>query len=125
MCALIHTRLCTALPLILIQVGYVWNFVGAIGGTLILYVFPPLFLLRLRYFAKLKLSAQSGVSMWTLHMSCSLWKDLVAMGIILLGVFVLVAGNYVAVEAIVKQNHAARGSCVQFNCLLADNNTHY
>ncbi len=98
---------------------------GAIGGTLILYVFPPLFLLRLRYFAKLKLSAQSGVSMRTLHMSCSLWKDLVAVGIILLGVFVLVAGNYVAVEAIVKQSHVSRGSCAQFNCLLAENNTYY
>ena len=31
------------------QVGLVWNFVGSIGGTLVLYIFPAAFFLRLRY----------------------------------------------------------------------------
>ena len=100
-----------------------WNFVGAIGGTLILYIFPPLFLLRLRYFANLKLASHMGtVSKWSLYRNFSSWKDLVAMAIILLGVFVLVAGNYVAVEAIVKRSHESSFLCVQWNCMSTASN---
>ena len=101
--------------------GIVWNFVGSIGGTLILYIFPPLFLLRLRYFAYLRLSSQMSTSIRNLYCSCTLWKDIVAMAIIIWGIFVLVAGNYSAIEAIFQKSHTE--SRYQYNCMVATNGT--
>lgn len=97
-----------------------WNFVGAIGGTLILYIFPPLFFLRLRYFSAVRAASRTqnpAHSVWSYYRNITVWKDLVALAIILLGVFVLVAGNYVAVEDIVHGHGESFSSCLEYNCL--------
>ena len=107
----------------LVQVGYVWNFVGSIGGTLILYIFPPLFLLRLRYFINWKMSTQMGTSLKNQYLNNSLWKDIVSVAIITLGVVVLVAGNYSAIKAIIFHSHKPLSSCKQSKCFSDDNNS--
>lgn len=96
-----------------------WNFVGAIGGTLILYIFPPLFFLRLRYFSSMRAASRiqnPTHSVWYYYCNITVWKDIAAVAIILLGVFILVAGNYVAVEAIVRGHGESFSSCLEYNC---------
>ena len=93
-----------------------WNFVGCIGGTLILYVYPPLFYLRVRYFMKQRASIEDNTTLLEQYNTCETWKDIVAVAIVILGVVLLAVGIYVAVEAIVNAKHQPYDSCNIFTC---------
>jgi hypothetical protein len=58
-------------------------------------------------------------------MQLSLWKDIVAFIILMTGIIVLVAGNYVAIKAIVSQSHTNIVSCYAFNCTFTNKSSHY
>jgi amino acid permease len=107
------------------NVGYIWNFVGSIGGSLVLYIFPALFYIRLRYFSKVKAASEANTSLRAQYMQLSLWKDIVAFIILMTGIIVLVAGNYVAIKAIVSQSHTNIVSCYAFNCTFTNKSSHY
>ena len=107
------------------KVGYVWNFVGCIGGTLILYVYPPLFYLRVRYLMKQRASIEENTTLLEQYNTCAIWKDIVAVAIVILGVVLLVVGIYVAVVAIVHTKHQSHHSCNIFTCNISNISTSY
>ena len=63
--------------LICLQVAMVWGFVGAIGTTLMIYILPPAFYLRVR-----------------IHPQRPDLKQVAAWGLMLTGFGVLVVGTY-------------------------------
>lgn len=90
---------------------------GSMGGTLLLYIFPPLFYLRVRYFTRQRYSIEENTTLWQQYTTCAVWKDVVAVTIVMLGVVLFIAGNYVAIEAVVNsRHHHPHQSCYVFTC---------
>lgn len=83
---------------------------------MILYIFPSLFFLRLRYFVKLKYASELSTNLCTQYWQCSLWKDIVAVVILIIGVIILIAGNYEAVKSIVVGSHDTLTLCNPLYC---------
>jgi amino acid permease len=82
------------------QVNYVWNFVGSIGGFLVVYIMPPLFYLRIRHrYMKFRAAhKQSILSTWRNQQSRqSKVKDILAVVILVFGVLAMIASNVQAV----------------------------
>ena len=100
-----------------------WSFVGAIGGSLVLYILPALFYLRLHYFIRLKTAGETSSSLMQQYRQCSVWKDLVALTILVMGVVVLIAGNYEAIDSIVHRSHDGGVHCSSLQCLHIDNSS--
>ena len=99
------------------QVGYVWNFVGSIGGTLILYIFPALFYLRLRYLYRVREAVKDVTSLYSQYRHRSgLWKDCLAGLITVLGLVLLVVENYVSVMDVIGGNKTQPSYCIQYLC---------
>jgi amino acid permease len=107
------------------NVGLVWNFVGSIGGTLILYIFPPAFFLRLRYMRYTHRSRTEGLSVRSQYNWSGVVREGVAAVIMVTGLLLLVAENYSAFEAILTQSHAPTGLCYQSKCSSFSNSSYF
>ena len=103
--------------LIISQVAYVWNFVGSIGGTLILFILPPVFYLKLRHMVMKEEAVKKGVPVNSLYRNFSIWRDVVAFLILVLGVVLMIVENYVSIYALVSaKGHQSLGQCQQLLC---------
>ena len=100
-----------------VQVGYVWNFVGSIGGTLVLFIYPPIFYLRLRYMCFKEEAVRKGVPVLWMYKNISICKDIIAAVILIVGVILVIVENYVSVYAIIVGTHqSSAGQCQQLLC---------
>lgn len=99
------------------QVGYVWNFVGSIGGTLILYIFPALFYLRLRYLLYIQKAVNDNTSLSRQYCQRGVWRDCLAGLIASMGLVLLVVENYVSIMDIVGGNKSSLYLCIQHYCV--------
>ena len=97
-------------PLAAFQVGYVWNFVGSIGGTVLLYIFPSAAFLRLRY--KRHIARRKPQRRYS-----SICKDFVAIAILIVGLCLLVVENYSSVIDIINAGHDPSSLCSQLACV--------
>ena len=99
-CSIPYLRSPSSIP----QVDLVWNFVGSMGGLLIVYILPPLYYLRIK-FMHLRFRGQPGqpiLSVWCNNDShAGRLKDVIALAIMCLGVVSMIASNYTAIRAIV------------------------
>ena len=96
-----------------------WNFVGSIGGVLVLYIYPPAFYLRLRYMRYRKRMLENGVSISRQCKLSTVIKEIIACVILIIGVILLVVENYQAISAIVNRTHEPLAQCFFLRC---DNN---
>lgn len=118
----ISCKLTNTMFFIISQVAYVWNFVGSIGGTLILFILPPVFYLRLRHMVMKEEAVKKGVPVNSLYRNFSIWRDVVAFLILVLGVVLMIVENYVSIYALVNaESHQSLGQCQQLLCNLTGN----
>ncbi len=103
-------------PALFLQVGYVWNFVGSIGGTLILYIFPAACYLRLRYLRYRHRSKMHHVTMCSQYDAYSIIKEVLAWIILCMGFVLLIVENYQAIDAVINAGHAPSSLCFQSKC---------
>ena len=75
----------------------VWSFVGSIGGCLILYVLPPMAYLKIQY---MYYTHMNGFS----HGWWRSFKNLAALLLIFIGLFLLAVENYEAVVDVSKES---------------------
>ena len=81
-CTYKYKACCSMLPQ---QVGLVWNFVGSIGGTLVLYIFPAAFFLRLRYMRYVRRRKIRGTSIRSQYNWYAVIREVVATIILVTG----------------------------------------
>lgn len=104
--------------LISLQVGYVWNFVGSIGGVLVFYVYPAAFYVRLRYLRYMHRAKKNQVTICSQYDVCAVCKEVVAYTILFVGLLLLIVENYQAIDAIVSSVHKFQPSslCTETKC---------
>lgn len=99
-----------------------WNFVGSIGGVLVLYIYPSAFYLRLRYLRYKLRSNERGVSIFSQYDFWAVLKETIAWAILFVGLVLLVVENYQAIDAVVNNSHEPTGLCYQLKCGHVDGN---
>lgn len=99
-----------------LQVGYVWNFVGSIGGVLVLYIYPAMCYLRLCYLRHQKKSLEANESILSQYTVWTFIKELIAWIILLVGLILLVVENYQAIYSVIEGIHEPSGQCYLLKC---------
>lgn len=108
---------CSFIPASFIpNVGYVWNFVGSIGGVLVLYIYPSACYLKLRIARYRFRSHEQGITILSQYSAAALLKELIAWAILITGLLLLVVENYQAIVAVIQQPHESSGQCFQLLC---------
>lgn len=97
--------------------GYIWNFVGSIGGVLVFYIYPASFYLRLRYMRYRKRQQRDGIPLGVQYNAVSIIKEAIAVAILVIGFLLLIALNYQAISAVVSKAHGPLGQCYQLKCV--------
>ena len=64
-----------------------------------------------------RLAKKEGISIHKLCWTCSVWKDLVAAVILLVGVSLMVVENYVSVKSVIVSGHQPIAQCDQLLCV--------
>ena len=102
-----------------LQVGYIWNFVGSIGGVLVFYIYPSAFYLRLRYMRYRKKMENDGISFRSQYDIFCFIKEIIACIILIIGIILLVVENYQSISAVIMKSHGPLGQCYQLKCVQA------
>lgn len=89
-----------------------WNFVGSIGGTIVLYIFPSAAYLRLRYKRHAARKKIGNERKYT-----GICKDIAAIVILIVGLCLLGVENYSSVYEIVTVAHSPTSLCTQLACV--------
>ena len=109
------------------QVSLVWNFVGSIGGVLVLYIYPAACYLKLR-FARNRLRSELGnITIRSQYNSAAVVKELVAWTILIIGLLLLVVENYQAIsQAVIITSGSKKpsGLCFQMDCKAVEDWNH-
>lgn len=86
-----------------------------------MFILPPLFFLRIHYMTIRQRARKEGTSVLKLYQTWSVWKDLTAVVILLVGVLLMIVENYVSVRAVVVSSHGPIGLCQQLLCNHTEN----
>ncbi|XP_064386869.1 sodium-coupled neutral amino acid transporter 7-like isoform X2 [Halichondria panicea] len=109
------------------DVSLVWNFVGSIGGVLVLYIYPAACYLKLR-FARNRLRSELGnITIRSQYNSAAVVKELVAWTILIIGLLLLVVENYQAISQAVIITSGSKepsGLCFQLDCKVVEEWNH-
>ena len=107
------------------QVSVVWNFVGSIGGILVLYIYPAACYLKLR-FARYRLRSELGnITIRSQYNSAAVVKEMIAWFILVVGLLLLVVENYQAISgAVTSGSKEPNGLCFQLDCRHVDEWNH-
>ena len=96
----------------------VWNFVGSIGGVLVLYIYPAACYLKLRYVRYKQRAKIGNITIRSQYTKDGIAKELIAWVILIAGFLLLVVENYQAIHGAVisGQGGEPSGLCFQLEC---------